>query len=73
MPPSGLGRPKEVEKYSSIHEYLNKYVLVIKDSLFALKEDELKKRKIHDAAVNKVSIQEDKLEKAYEGFEKFRK
>ncbi len=70
---NGLGRPSAAEKYDNMHEYLNEYVFKIKDALFLLKDDELKKRKEYNAAVAKVNLQTQKLEKAYEGLEKFRK
>lgn len=68
MPRSGLGRPRGIENYKTAHQYLNEYVLKVKDALFLLKEDELKKRKIHLKAEAKVRLQNIKLEKTYEDF-----
>ena len=70
---NGLGRPRIVTKFKSAYEYLNKYVFVIKDGFFILKDKERIKEREYQAAKNKRMLQEQKLEKAYEGFEVFRK
>ena len=70
---NGLGRPRNVEKYDSVHKYLNEYVFVIKDGFFELKKKEREKEKQYNAARGRRMLQEQKLEKAYEGLEYFRK
>ena len=70
---NGLGRPRIVEKYTTVHEYLNKYIFIVKDAFFALQNDERKKEKQYNAARGRRILQQQKLENAYEGLEHFRK
>ena len=69
----GNGRPRAGDKFQTLFEYLNGYVFVIKDSLILMKDDEHKKEKIFLAASGRRRLQEDKLELAYKGLERFRK
>ncbi len=67
-----LGRPKRTIKYTSPADYLNKYIFPIKDILISLKEVEHKKENEFLSASNRKKLQEQKLERAYEGLEDFR-
>jgi len=70
---SGLGTPTKANKYDNVTDYLNNYLFKTKDILFKLQEDELVKRKEHNKAQARVSLQKQKLDTAYQGLEKFRK
>ena len=70
---SGLGRPRIVEQYKSAYDYLNNYVLVVKDTLIQFKEELKIKQKEYNKAKPRAMLQEQKLNSAYEGFEAFRK
>lgn len=69
---NGLGRRKNTTKYHSSFEYLNKYVFPIKDLLISLKGEEHEKEKQYNIAKNRKMLQEQKLERAYDGLENFR-
>jgi hypothetical protein len=66
------GRPKTITKYSSVHEYLENFLFPIKDSIPELKRIATNKQKEANSAHNKVKLQEDRLDRAYEGLEVFR-
>ncbi len=70
---SAIGRPGIEAKYSNVHDYLNQYVLKIKDHVIELRKEEFKQRKAWNAAVAKLRFASQRLDRAYEGFEKFRK
>ena len=69
----GNGRPATIDKYNSIAVYLDKHLFPIKDSLFEMRKTERKKLKEYEAARNTTTLQGQRLERAYEGLEKFRK
>ncbi len=64
---------RTVDKFSSIHDYLENHIFKVKDSLFELQEIEKEKRKAWQGANSRVNLQKQKLEKAYEDLEHFRK
>lgn len=70
---SGLGRPKEADKYNSIPDYLNNYLFKIKDVLFEFREKESETLKEYNKSKARASLQQQKLDRAYEGLEHFRK
>ena len=70
---NGLGRPRRVKEFKTVHEYLEGYIFPVKDGLIAMKQDEIKKERIYKAAYGRRLLQEQKLEKAYANLEHFRK
>ena len=64
---------RTVDKFSSIHDYLENHIFKVKDSLFELQGTEKEKRKIWKEALVSVRLQKQKLERAYEGLSQFRK
>lgn len=69
---SNRGRPKTISKFGSIKEYLEGYLFPIKDNLIELRELERKKEKEFLSAQGRRKLQEQKLNRAYEGLEQFR-
>ncbi len=70
--PSGLGRRTAAEKFGNVNDYLNQHVFPIKDELIIFRKDEAQTLKKWKAAQAKRRLQEQKLEWAYNGLEKFR-
>lgn len=66
-------KKKDVEKFSSIHDYLENHIFKVKDSLFEFQEIEKEKRKEWNKATARVYLQKQKLDKAYEDLVYFRK
>lgn len=62
----------KLKQIDSLPEYMEE-IFKIKDNLFELKDEEGEKEKAFNAARTRRRFQEDKLERAYEGLEKFRK
>jgi len=73
MSNSNLGRPLTTTKYNSVKEYLDRHIFVIKDSLDEFKKQERAKEKEYRAARSRRLLQQQRLERAYEGLEQFRK
>lgn len=67
-----LWNKDRLSKITTLKEYLEE-IFIIKDSLISLKDEEKKKEKIYLSMKNRRKFQEDKLERAYEGLERFRK
>jgi len=67
------GRKFAWEKYESMFEYVSKYILPNKDTLILLRSKELKARRSHAAAYQKVKLQQYKIENAYKDLDKFKK
>ena len=70
---NGLGRKRVAERFDSVKDYLNEHLFPIKDSLEVFKKQERETAKKLEAAQNKVNLQQQKLEYAYIGLEKWRK
>ena len=70
---NGLGRPRLVEKYKSLFDFFNNYVLPEKYKLMDFQKDECKKRKLMEKSEAKSKFQKAKVERAYEMQEYFRK
>ena len=70
---NGYGRPKFMTKFKSVNDYLENHIFVVKDNLFKLQDDEKKKEKAYNAARAKANFCRERLERAYEGLEHFRK
>lgn len=69
----GLGRKSVAEKYNNPSVYLNKHVFPILDLLEMLKKEERDAEKALQAATNKKNLQQQKLDWAYHGLERWRK
>ena len=67
-----LWNKDKLSKITNLKEYLEE-IFKIKDGVISLKEEEREKEKTYLAAKNRRRFQEDKLERAYEGLERFRK
>ena len=63
---NGLGRPRFIEKFDSMFQFFNEYLLPEKDKLIRMKQ-ELK------ALQNKVNMQNQKVERAYSWLEHFKR
>lgn len=72
MAKNSLWNKDVLSKIDSYPEYM-KELFIIKDALISLKDKERKKEKEYYGAKAKRKFQQDKLERAYEGLEKFRK
>ncbi len=70
---SGLGRRPISDKYDHPLDYLNKHIFPIKDMLDGFKNAERAAEKAYQAAKNKTRLQQQKLEWAYTGLEKWRR
>ncbi len=70
---NGLGRKSASEKYDDPKDYLNDHIFPISDLLDKFKEDLIKAKKLLDAAKYKLSLQQQKLDHAYLGLQKWRK
>ena len=71
--PNNYGRPKLVERYSSLFDFFSNYVLPEKDRLLRFQEDDCKKRKILEKAEGVTEAQRRKVERAYELQEHFKR
>ena len=69
----GNGRKSASEKYDSPLNYLNEHIFPIKDSLQKFKADVTKALKALHMAQNKANLQQQKLDWAYSGLEKWRR
>ena len=67
-----LWNKDRLSKIDNLQEYLEE-IFKMKDGLVLLKEDENKKGNIYLSSKNKRKLQEDKIERAYEGLVRFRK
>lgn len=72
MVKNSLWNKDKLSKIESYPEYM-KELFVVKDLVIAFKEDEKKKERIYFGVKAKRKFQQDKLDRAYEGLEKFRK
>ena len=70
---NGLGRKSASEKYDNPLNYLNEHIFPIKDSLDKFKADVRKALKALQMAQNKANLQQQKLDCAYTGLEKWRR
>ncbi|KKN50092.1 hypothetical protein LCGC14_0635900 [marine sediment metagenome] len=70
---NGLGRKAASEDYDDPKEYLNKHIFPIVDSLDQFKKDLIKAEKLLSAAKYRLSLQQQKLDYAYLGLEKWRR
>ncbi len=70
---NGLGRKAASEDYDDPKEYLNKHIFPISDLLDKFKTDLIKAKKLLDVAKYKLSLQQQKLDYAYLGLQKWRK
>ncbi len=70
---NGAGRQKLADTFPTMISYLNNYLFPIKDDMFKFEKIELEKRKEHDASRAKVNLLKEKLGRAYDGLERFRK
>lgn len=71
MVKNSLWNKDKLSKIDNPEDYL-KEIFSIKDSLFVLKDEEKEKRRVYNLAKVKRRLQEDKLENAYSGLERFR-
>ena len=62
---NGLGRPKVTKKFDSVFKFVQGYIIPNKDLLEWFKADEFKKRRIHEKALAKVTLQETKVNNSY--------
>jgi len=69
----GLGRKAVAERFDSPLEYLNKHIFPIKDMLDQFKKEEAEALKKYNAAINKKHLQQQKLDWAYSGLERWRR
>lgn len=72
MAEKSLWNKDKLSKITNLQEYMQE-IFSIKDLLENLKTEQRKKAKAYNLAKGRVDFQEVKLERAYEGLEKFRK
>lgn len=70
---NGLGRPKFIEKFSSVFNFVQTYIIPEKDKLEQFKQEERKKRKEWEKSAQNVNLQQQKIERAYEWLVYFKK
>ena len=70
---NGLGRPKFVKRFNSMFEYFHEHLLPEKHKLIKFKDEASKKEREWKKAVGIVNIQNQKVERAYEWLEYFKK
>jgi len=70
---NGLGRPKFVNSFKSMFDYFHSHVLPEKHKLMNFIEDANKKRKELKTAEGRVNVQQQKVNRAYEWLEYFKK
>ena len=71
--PNNYGRPKFVNRFKSMFDYFQNHVLPEKHKLIKFKDEEVKKQREWKKAVGMVNIQNQKVERAYEWLEYFKK
>jgi len=69
----GIGRKSRAESYTDPRKYLNEIIFPITDGLELLKTAEREAEKAYLSAKNKRSLQQQKLDYAYNGLNQFRK
>ena len=70
---NGLGRPKLIKKFSCMFEFFQQHLLPEKDKLLEMKEVlEQKRREVREWE-GKVNVQNQKVDRAYEWLEYFKK
>lgn len=70
---NGLGRPKLITRYKSMFDFFQNHLLPEKDKLIRLQKEAVVKKKEWLKAEGKVNIQNQKVERAYEWLEHFKK